>query len=89
MGKLSKAEKKIAYGGKLCQLLDEYKQILVVAANNVGSTQLQNIRKGLGGDSVVLMGKNTMMKCIVRIQGHFGVLIVLICCFDLILIFCT
>ncbi|XP_059457622.1 large ribosomal subunit protein uL10 [Corylus avellana] len=70
MGKLSKADKKIAYDGKLCQLLDEYTQILVVAADNVGSTQLQNIRKGLRGDSVVLMGKNTMMKRSVRIHSE-------------------
>ncbi|KAL1217824.1 Large ribosomal subunit protein uL10z [Cardamine amara subsp. amara] len=67
--KATKAEKKIAYDSKLCQLLNEYPQILVVAADNVGSTQLQNIRKGLRGDSVVLMGKNTMMKRTVRIHA--------------------
>lgn len=54
--KTSKANKKIAYDKKLCQLLDEYNQILVAAADNVGSTQLQNIRKGLRGDSTVLPG---------------------------------
>lgn len=67
--KATKAEKKIAYDSKLCQLLNEYPQILVVAADNVGSTQLQNIRKGLRGDSVVLMGKNTMMKRTVRLHA--------------------
>lgn len=70
MVKATKAEKKIAYDTKLCQLIDEYTQILVVAADNVGSTQLQNIRKGLRGDSVVLMGKNTMMKRSVRIHSE-------------------
>ena len=69
MGKPSKAEKKIAYDQKLCQLLDEYSQVLIVAADNVGSNQLQMIRKGLRGDSVVLMGKNTMMKRSVRIHS--------------------
>ncbi|KAI9157225.1 hypothetical protein LWI28_018754 [Acer negundo] len=69
MVKLTKAEKKVAYDSKLCQLLDEYSQILIVAADNVGSNQLQNIRKGLRGDSVVLMGKNTMMKRTVRIHS--------------------
>ncbi|KAM7473712.1 hypothetical protein LguiB_020955 [Lonicera macranthoides] len=49
--KTSKANKKIAYDRKLCQLLDEYNQILVAAADN-----LQNIRKGLRGDSTVLPG---------------------------------
>jgi len=70
VNKLSKAEKKIAYDAKLCQLLDEYSQILIAAADNVGSTQLQNIRRGLRGDSVVLMGKNTMMKRSVRIHSE-------------------
>ena len=70
MVKATKAEKKIAYDAKLCQLIDEFTQILVVAADNVGSTQLQNIRKGLRGDSVVLMGKNTMMKRSVKIHAE-------------------
>ncbi|KAG8380803.1 hypothetical protein BUALT_Bualt06G0054500 [Buddleja alternifolia] len=68
--KISKADKKIAYDQKLCQLLDEYSQVLVAAADNVGSNQLQNIRRGLRGDSVVLMGKNTMMKRSVRIHAE-------------------
>ncbi|KAL8462904.1 hypothetical protein ACS0TY_032971 [Phlomoides rotata] len=68
--KLTKADKKIAYDKKLCDLIDEYTQILVAAADNVGSNQLQNIRKGLRGDSVVLMGKNTMMKRTIRIHAE-------------------
>ncbi|GMI84900.1 hypothetical protein like AT2G40010 [Hibiscus trionum] len=68
--KPSKADKKIAYDAKLCQLLDEYTQILIVAADNVGSNQLQNIRRGLRGDSIVLMGKNTMMKRSVRMHAE-------------------
>ncbi|XP_010247657.1 PREDICTED: 60S acidic ribosomal protein P0-like [Nelumbo nucifera] len=68
--KPSKTEKKAAYDQKLCQLLDEYTQILVASADNVGSNQLQNIRKGLRGDSVVLMGKNTMMKRSIRLHAE-------------------
>ncbi|XP_061376435.1 large ribosomal subunit protein uL10-like [Gastrolobium bilobum] len=68
--KPTKAEKKIAYDSKLCQLLDMYSQILVVNADNVGSNQLQSIRHGLRGDSVVLMGKNTMMKRSFRIHSE-------------------
>ncbi|KAK6122070.1 hypothetical protein DH2020_044193 [Rehmannia glutinosa] len=49
--KISKADKKIAYDQKLCQLLDEYTRVLVAMADNVGSTQLQNIRRGSEGDS--------------------------------------
>nr|ACJ84880.1 unknown [Medicago truncatula] len=68
--KPTKAEKKQNYDAKLCQLIDEYTQILVVNADNVGSKQLQNIRQGLRGDSVVLMGKNTMMKRSVRMHAE-------------------
>lgn len=69
VGKQTKVDKKLAYDAKLCQLLDEYSQILIVAADNVGSNQLQNIRRGLRGDSVVLMGKNTMMKRSIRVHA--------------------
>ncbi|KAJ4970090.1 hypothetical protein NE237_003189 [Protea cynaroides] len=68
--KPSKSQKKIAYDKKLCELLDQYSQILVVAADNVGSNQLQSIRSGLRGDSIVLMGKNTMMKRSVRLHAE-------------------
>ncbi|KAK7387445.1 hypothetical protein VNO78_28260 [Psophocarpus tetragonolobus] len=67
--KPTKAQKKIAYDAKLCRLLDNYTQILVVAADNVGSNQLQSIRHGLRGDSVILMGKNTMMKRSIKIHA--------------------
>ncbi|KAK7290121.1 hypothetical protein RIF29_04320 [Crotalaria pallida] len=70
VGKLTKAQKKTAYDAKLCKLLDDYTQILIVAADNVGSNQLQNIRQGLRGDSIVLMGKNTMMKRSIRIHAE-------------------
>ena len=68
--KPSKADKKLAYDAKLCQLLDEYSQVLVASADNVGSNQLQAIRKGLRGDSIVLMGKNTMMKRSIRLHAE-------------------
>ncbi|XP_021891738.1 60S acidic ribosomal protein P0-like [Carica papaya] len=68
--KTSKAEKKTQYDKKLCNLLDEYSQVLVVAADNVGSNQMQSIRKGLRGDSIVLMGKNTMIKRSIRLHAE-------------------
>jgi large subunit ribosomal protein LP0 len=68
--KPTKAEKKQNYDAKLCKLLDEFTQILVVNADNVGSNQLQSIRRGLRGHSIVLMGKNTMMKRSVRIHAE-------------------
>lgn len=60
--KSSRFEKKVSYDKRICKLLDMYTQILIVHADNVGSNQLQMIRKGLRGDSIILMGKNTMMK---------------------------
>ncbi|XP_042465992.1 60S acidic ribosomal protein P0-like [Zingiber officinale] len=64
--KLSKAEKKVRYDKKLCLLLDEYGKVLIAAADNVGSNQLQSIRRGLRGDSVILMGKNTLIRRCIR-----------------------
>ncbi|GAQ77975.1 60S acidic ribosomal protein P0 [Klebsormidium nitens] len=66
----TKQEKKEAYDKKLCDLLDEYQQIFICIADNVGSQQLQNIRRGLRPDSTVLMGKNTMMKRSVRAHAE-------------------
>ncbi|MFS7935124.1 putative ribosomal protein L10P [Helianthus anomalus] len=68
--KLTKMQKKMNYDAKLSKLLDHYTQILVVGADNVGSNQLQNIRHGLRGDSIVLMGKNTMMKRTIRLHAE-------------------
>ncbi|XWS53020.1 hypothetical protein CRYUN_Cryun11dG0122100 [Craigia yunnanensis] len=64
-----KRQKKGQYDQKLCRLLDECSQILIVAADNVGSTQMQSIRQGLRGDSIVLVGKNTMMKRSIRLHA--------------------
>lgn len=44
------------------QLLDEYPKCFIVGADNVGSQQMQQIRISLRGSSIVLMGKNTMMR---------------------------
>ena len=67
--KSSKAERKTNYDEKLCKLLDMYSQILIVAVDNVSSNQLQSIRKGLRGKSVVLMGKTMMERASNRTPG--------------------
>jgi len=66
----TKAEKKVVYDKKICGLLEQYSQVLVCVADNVGSKQLQNIRSGLRPDSIVLMGKNTMMKRSIRLYAE-------------------
>jgi len=60
------AERKQAYRAKLENLLDTYKSILIVTADNVGSNQMQKIRIALRGKGILLMGKNTIMRKVVR-----------------------
>ncbi|KAL4707132.1 hypothetical protein ACJJTC_018867 [Scirpophaga incertulas] len=62
MGREDKATWKTNYFTKIIQLLDEYPKCFLVGADNVGSTQMQQIRISLRGHSIVLMGKNTMMR---------------------------
>jgi large subunit ribosomal protein LP0 len=63
---MSRAERKQAYFQKLGQLLSEYPKILIVGADNVGSSHMQKIRKNLRGKAVLLMGKNTMVRKAIR-----------------------
>jgi len=62
------SSRKQQYFVKLVKLLDEYPKILIVGADNVGSSQMQKIRRALRGKAVVLMGKNTMIRKAIR--GH-------------------
>lgn len=67
---LSKAEKKVRYDKKLCGLLDNYNKALIALADNVGSNQLQSIRAGLRDHSVVLMGKNTLIRRCIKVYAE-------------------
>jgi len=58
--------KKQEYFARLQRLLDEYNQILICGADNVGSSHMQNIRKSLRGKATLLMGKNTMIRKVIR-----------------------
>jgi large subunit ribosomal protein LP0 len=55
-------ERKTNYINTFINLTEEYKKIMISECLNVGSSQIQKIRKALRGKAVVLMGKNTMMK---------------------------
>jgi len=68
MGREDKETWKANYFTKLVQYLDDYPKCFIVGADNVGSKQMQQIRIGLRGTAVVLMGKNTMMRK--AIKGH-------------------
>jgi len=63
---VNRRERKAQYIAKLNQYLQDYKSILVVNIDNVGSNQIQQIRKALRGRANVLMGKNTIVRKILR-----------------------
>jgi len=63
---MSGGDRKQAYFAKLAKLLEEYPKIMIVGADNVGSNQMQRIRKSLRGKAVILMGKNTMVRKAIR-----------------------
>lgn len=60
------SKRKSEYKSKLIRYLQDHKTILVVTANHVGSHQLQQIRQELRGRALVLMGKNTMVRMVLR-----------------------
>jgi len=65
-GESRKADRKKNYWTRLVSLLDEYNRILIVAADNVGSNHMQQIRRAMRGKAVLLMGKNTMIRKAIR-----------------------
>lgn len=68
----TRAQKKERYFNKVCSFLDEYDRAFIVHADNVSSNQFMLIRAGLRENSVILMGKNTMMKRCIRIYLENG-----------------
>jgi len=59
-------ERKIRYKERLEKLLQEYKNVLLVSVDNVGSLQMQKIRMALRKRATLLMGKNTLVRMIIR-----------------------
>jgi len=66
-GKKRRARKE-KYIEKLLHCLNDYKNILIVQCDNVGSNQMQKVRLALRGQAELLMGKNTIIRKIVREQ---------------------
>jgi len=58
--------KKQAYFGKLVKHLENYNKILIVGVDNVGSNHMQKIRSALRGKAEIVMGKNTMIRKVMR-----------------------
>jgi len=63
-------QRKQNYFTKLIALLEKYPKVLLVGADNVGSFQMQAIRRALRGKAEFLMGKNTMIRK--AIKGHLA-----------------
>jgi len=57
---------KAKFFSKMQRMLNEYPKLFLVGADNVGSNQMQKIRISLRGEAEILMGKNTMMKKVIR-----------------------
>lgn len=62
---LSKA-RKAEYIERLNGLLESFDRLLVVNVDNVGSKQMANIRRATRGNCEIIMGKNTMMRLVLR-----------------------
>jgi large subunit ribosomal protein LP0 len=59
-------EKKTEYFERVEKLVNSYSKLFVVSCDNVGSSQMQQIRLSLRPmNSILLMGKNTMMRKII------------------------
>jgi large subunit ribosomal protein LP0 len=68
--------KKREYAVKMKELLSTYNRVFVVLVDNVGSQQMNATRKQMRGTAEVLMGKNTLMRKVLKDflienPGHF------------------
>jgi large subunit ribosomal protein LP0 len=66
----SQSQRKREFRERLENALDTYSKVLVIGVDNVGSNQLQKCRISLRGQAVLIMGKNTMMRKIVRAKAE-------------------
>jgi len=72
---LSKDKKK-EYFQRMTRLLNTYNKVFVVQVDNVGSQQMNATRKSMRGSAEILMGKNTLMRKVLKEfleqnPGHF------------------
>jgi large subunit ribosomal protein LP0 len=72
---LSKDKKKV-YFERMTRMLNTYGKVFVVSVDNVGSQQMNATRKSMRGSAEILMGKNTLMRKVMKEflashPGHF------------------
>lgn len=60
------SEKKVAYIEKMGDLLSTYSRLIFCNVDNVQSQQMHNIRRDLRGKGEMLMGKNTLMRKVIK-----------------------
>jgi len=59
-------ERKGEYFEKMNTLLDTYSKVFIVQVDNVGSSQMQQTRQSMRKEAEILMGKNTLMRKVMR-----------------------
>jgi len=62
----ARKKRKHLYWNKLEKAFQEYKNILVISVDFVGSRQMQDVRIAIRGRGEVIMGKNTIMRKVIR-----------------------
>lgn len=61
-----KKDRKARNKANLLKNLREFKNVMVIGVDNVGSKQMQETRIALRGEAVIVMGKNTLMRKVIR-----------------------
>jgi len=59
-------QKKQDYKARVIKLFEEHKSFLIVNVTNVGSNQMQKIRIALRGKATLLMGKNSVIRKVIK-----------------------
>jgi len=62
-------KRKMVYWAKLEKAFQEYKNILIISVDFVGSKQMQDVRLAIRGKGEIIMGKNTIIRKVIRDNG--------------------
>jgi len=54
---------------RLEKYLEEYRSVIIVQCDNVGSNQMQKVRLSLRGKAAMLLGKNTLIRKVIRAEA--------------------
>jgi len=63
---LNQLEKKTLYYERFNYLFSEYSRIVLVNIDNISSNQFKKCRKALGKDSILILGKNKIIKKVLK-----------------------